>query len=129
MIPHTGHCLRASARPCGRCCPSGSATAASAGLRDAAGRGPLPRLGAHDVPDPRRTAECASAATSSCIPAYAKPELLATAPNQVWSWDITKLLGPAKWTYYYLYVILDIFSRYVVGWTVPHRESAELAKG
>ena len=61
-------------------------------------------------------------------PAYAKPELLATAPNQVWSWDITKLLGPAKWTYYYLYVILDIYSRYVVGWMVAHREQAELAE-
>ena len=61
-------------------------------------------------------------------PAYAKPELLATAPNQVWSWDITKLLGPAKWTYYYLYVLLDIFSRYVVGWMVAHREHASLAE-
>lgn len=61
-------------------------------------------------------------------PAYAKPELLATAPNQVWSWDITKLLGPAKWTYYYLYVILDIFSRYVTGWMVAHREHADLAE-
>ena len=57
-----------------------------------------------------------------------KPELLATAPNQVWSWDITKLLGPAKWTYYYLYVILDVFSRYVVGWMVAHREHADLAE-
>lgn len=56
------------------------------------------------------------------------PELLATGPNQVWSWDITKLLGPAKWTYFYLYVILDIFSRYVVGWMVAHRESAALAE-
>ncbi len=61
-------------------------------------------------------------------PPYTKPELLATAPNQLWSWDITKLLGPAKWTYFYLYVILDVFSRYVVGWMVAHRESAELAK-
>ena len=61
-------------------------------------------------------------------PAYKKPELLATAPNQLWSWDITKLRGPAKWTYYYLYVILDVFSRYVVGWTVAHCESAALAK-
>lgn len=60
-------------------------------------------------------------------PAYSKPELLATASNQVWSWDITKLLGPAKWTYFYLYVILDIFSRYVVGWMVAERESAVLA--
>jgi putative transposase len=61
-------------------------------------------------------------------PNYQKPELLAEAPNQVWSWDITKLRGPAKWTYFYLYVILDIFSRYVVGWMVAHRESAALAK-
>ena len=61
-------------------------------------------------------------------PPYRKPELLATAPNQVWSWDITKLLGPAKWTYYYLYVILDIYSRYVVGWMVAHRELADLAE-
>jgi putative transposase len=61
-------------------------------------------------------------------PNYKKPELLAVAPNEVWSWDITKLRGPVKWTYYYLYVILDIFSRYVVGWMVAHRESAELAR-
>ena len=61
-------------------------------------------------------------------PPYQKPELLATAPNQLWSWDITKLLGPAKWTYFYLYVILDVFSRYVTGWMVAHREVAELAK-
>lgn len=61
-------------------------------------------------------------------PPYEKPELLASAPNQLWSWDITKLLGPAKWTYFYLYVILDVFSRYVVGWMLAHRESAELAR-
>ncbi len=61
-------------------------------------------------------------------PAYSKPELLEIGPNQVWSWDITKLLGPAKWNYFYLYVILDIFSRYVVGWMVATCESAELAK-
>jgi len=61
-------------------------------------------------------------------PSYQKPELLATAPNQVWSWDITKLLGPVKWTYYYLYVLLDIFSRYVVGWMVAFKEAATLAK-
>lgn len=60
-------------------------------------------------------------------PVYKKPELLATGPNQVWSWDITKLIGPVKWTYYYLYVMLDIFSRYVVGWMVAPRESASLA--
>lgn len=61
-------------------------------------------------------------------PAYTKPELLATAPNQLWSWDITKLRGPTKWLYYYLYVMLDIYSRYVVGWLLAEREDAELAK-
>jgi putative transposase len=61
-------------------------------------------------------------------PHYAAPELLATRPNDVWSWDITKLLGPAKWTYFYLYVILDIFSRYVVGWMIAPHESAALAE-
>lgn len=60
-------------------------------------------------------------------PAYTKPELLATAANHVWSWDITKLRGPRKWTYYYLYVILDIYSRYVVGWMLAQCESAQLA--
>ena len=63
-----------------------------------------------------------------CHPNYVKPELLATKPNELWSWDITKLLGPAKWTYYYLYVILDVFSRFVVGWMIAERESASLAK-
>lgn len=61
-------------------------------------------------------------------PNYEKPELLAEAPNEIWSWDITKLRGPVKWSYFHLYVILDIFSRYVVGWMVAHRESAALAK-
>jgi putative transposase len=61
-------------------------------------------------------------------PHYTKPELLATRSNELWSWDITKLLGPAKWTYFYLYVLLDIFSRYIVGWMVALRESAILAK-
>ena len=61
-------------------------------------------------------------------PAYAAPELLAQKPNQLWSWDITKLMGPAKWTYFYLYVILDVFSRKVVGWMVADRESAVLAE-
>jgi putative transposase len=61
-------------------------------------------------------------------PRYPEPRLVATAPKQVWSWDITKLLGPAKWTYFYLYVILDLFSRYVVGWMVARREQAGLAQ-
>jgi len=60
-------------------------------------------------------------------PSYAKPELLATGPNAVWSWDITKLRAERKWTYYYLYVLLDIYSRYVVGWMLAHRESGDLA--
>ena len=61
-------------------------------------------------------------------PAYQKPELLASGHNQLWSWDITKLKGPAKWTYFYLYVIMDVFSRYIVGWMVAQRETADLAK-
>lgn len=61
-------------------------------------------------------------------PSYAKPELVAAAPNQVWSWDITRLLGPQAWTYYYLYVLLDIFSRYAVGWMVADRENSALAQ-
>ena len=60
-------------------------------------------------------------------PHYAKPELLAMAPNQVWSWDITRLLAPKPWTYFYIYVLLDIFSRYVVGWMVAEPENAALA--
>ena len=60
-------------------------------------------------------------------PPYTKPELVATAPNQTWSWDITKLLGPKKWTYFYLYVVLDIFSRYALGWMVADRENSALA--
>jgi putative transposase len=60
-------------------------------------------------------------------PRYQRPELLATGPNQVWTWDITKLRAAQKWTYYYLYVLLDLFSRYAVGWMLAHRESGELA--
>ncbi len=61
-------------------------------------------------------------------PRHAAPELLATRPNQLWSWHITKLLGPTKWTYFYLYVLLDVFSRYVVGWLAAHRELARLGE-
>jgi putative transposase len=61
-------------------------------------------------------------------PNYVKPELLATKPNQLWSWDITKMLGPTQWTYYYLYTIIDVFSRYVVGWMIAERESSSLAE-
>lgn len=61
-------------------------------------------------------------------PAYSAPELLAERPNELYSWDITKLKGPAKWSYFYLYVILDVFSRYAVGWTVQHRENSQVAR-
>jgi len=76
----------------------------------------------------RRAGEVRERRAQATHPAKVKPELVAHAPNQVYSWDITKLHGPAKWTYYYLYVILDIFSRYVVGWMVASCESAELAE-
>jgi putative transposase len=76
----------------------------------------------------RRAGETKERRRQASHPARVKPELVATAPNQVWSWDITKLHGPAKWTSYHLYVILDIFSRYVVGWMLAHRESAALAE-
>ena len=76
----------------------------------------------------RQAGEVRERRAQATHPAKVKPELVANGPNQVWSWDITKLLGPAKWTYYYLYVILDIYSRYVVGWMVASRESAALAE-
>jgi putative transposase len=76
----------------------------------------------------REAGESRERRAQAAHPAAVKPELAATGPNQVWSWDITKLHGPAKWTYYHLYVILDIFSRYAVGWMVATRESAALAK-
>jgi len=76
----------------------------------------------------RAEGEVAERRRQATHPPTVKPELVADAPNRVWSWDITKLLGPAKWTYYYLYVILDIFSRYAVGWMVAERESAALAQ-
>lgn len=76
----------------------------------------------------RRAGEVRERRRQATHPARVKPELVATAPNQVWSWDITKLHGPEKWTYYYLYSIIDIFSRYTVGWMVASAESAALAE-
>ena len=76
----------------------------------------------------RATGETRGRRNELTHPAYAKPELLATGPRQLWSWDITKLKGPAKWVCFHLYVILDVFSRYVVGWMIAPRESAELAQ-
>jgi putative transposase len=61
-------------------------------------------------------------------PNYTKHELLATQPKQLWSWDITKMLEPVKWTYYFLYAILDVYSRYFVGWMIAEREAAHLAQ-
>ena len=77
-------------------------------------------LGAHNDVHERRAQRSG--------PCYAAPELLATGPNQLWSWDITKLKGPVTWSSYHLYVVLDVFSRYVVGWMVAPRESAVLAE-
>jgi putative transposase len=91
-------------------------------------RGRLPRLDFDVVPVAAPGRESRERRRQATHPATVKPELVATAPNQVWSWDITKLRGPAKWTYYYLYVILDIYSRYAVGWMVASRESAALAE-
>ena len=85
---------------------------------------PLPLLGAHDVPHPRGQSGGARAARPAAPPELPAPRAARHPPNQLWSWDITKLLGPQKWTYFYLYVILDVFSRYVVGWMVAHEESA-----
>jgi putative transposase len=76
-------------------------------------------LGEHDEVRERRR--------QATHPAHKKPELIATRPNEIWSWDITKLHGPEKWTYYYLYVILDIWSRYVTGWMLARCESAALS--
>jgi putative transposase len=76
----------------------------------------------------RKAGESRERRRQATHPAKVKPELVAKAPNEVWSWDITKLLGPAKWTYFYLYVILDIYSRYVIGWMVATRETAALAE-
>lgn len=76
----------------------------------------------------RRAGESRERRAQATHPPTVKPELVAIGPNVVWSWDITKLRGPAKWTYYYLYVILDVFSRYVVGWMLASRESAALAE-
>ena len=61
-------------------------------------------------------------------PPYAKPELLAERPNELWSWDISKLKAQPRGSWFFLYVALDVFSRYIVGWTVQHRETGELAK-
>ena len=90
------------------------------------GRG-LPVQRTHDVSCSGLRGAGSGTPAQRTHPEYKKPELMATAPNQVWSWDITRLLGPKKWSYYYLYVIMDIYSRYVVGWMVADRENSALA--
>jgi putative transposase len=76
----------------------------------------------------RAEGEVAERRRQASHPPATKPELLATQPNQVWSWDISKLLGPAKWTWFYLYTIIDIYSRYVPGWLLARAERAQLAE-
>ncbi len=76
----------------------------------------------------RASAEVRERRRQATHPAAVKPELIATAPNMCWSWDITKLLGPEKWNYFYLYVVIDIYSRYVVGWMLARTERAKLAE-
>src|SRR6476619_1992497 len=97
-------------------------------MGDPAGRGHLPGVGVYLLPGAARGRESGERRRQATHPAAVKPELAASGPNQVYSWDITKLHGPAKWTYYHLSVILDIYSRYAVGWTVATRESAALAE-
>jgi putative transposase len=126
-----GRCRRASGRRCARCStPSGSSTP------------PRPRCtprcstrAGTCAASPRCTGSCAatarsvsSAAARPAHPPRVRPELVATGPNQCWSWDITRLAGPAKWIYYHLYVIIDNYSRYVPGWLIAERESAALAE-
>jgi transposase InsO family protein len=81
-----------------------------------------------DVPDPARAQRGPRASASGRAPGPGQAKLGATKPNQCWSWDITKPHGPAKWSYYYLYVIIDIYSRYVAGWLLAHAESKVLAE-
>ncbi|TFB82130.1 transposase [Cryobacterium flavum] len=90
-------------------------------------RGHLPVLGGDDVSPPPRSRRDRGTSRSAEHPARVKPELIATGPNTTWSWDISKLKGPAKWSYFHLYAIIDIYSRYVVGWMVATRESHQLA--
>ncbi len=84
-------------------------------------------LGGDDVSPPPRSRRDRGTSRSAEHPARVKPELIATGPNMTWSWDISKLKGPAKWSYFHLYAIIDIYSRYVVGWMVATRESHQLA--
>ncbi|BBX99218.1 integrase catalytic domain-containing protein [Mycobacterium lacus] len=94
----------------------------------AARRGRLPVLAVHDVPDPAHAQHDPRTAAGSHTPPRVKPELVAHQPNDVWSWDITKLAGPVRGEFYQLYVMLDIFSRYPVGWRVEYHEDADIAQ-
>ena len=112
----SGRCQSPSASGCSRCCTrSGSSTSRRRRpTRRCWTRAPTCARPARCTgSSPPSMAGCASGATQLTHPAYAKPELLAERPNELWSWDVSKLKGPAKWTYFYLYVILDVFSRFV----------------
>ena len=124
-----GRYVKPSASRSSMCSPAraSSSRAPAEVSGDAARRRPLPVLGADDVSDPGRRSAGPRASQSARASPVQQAELVATAPNQTWSWDITKLLGPTKWTYFYLYVVLDIFSRYAVGWMVADRENSALA--
>jgi putative transposase len=98
------------------------------GVPRAARRGHLCGVGVEHVPHPAGHGEVGERRRQAVHPARVKPELVAAAPNRCWSWDITKLHGPAKWSYFHLYVIIDIYSRYTVGWLIAERESAVLAE-
>ena len=126
-----GRCQSPSARPFWpSCTPSASSTARPRRSgRRCSTRAATWRLSARCTGCwPPSTARSRERRDQLRHPSYAAPELLAERPNEVYSWDITKLKGPATWTYFYLYVILDVFSRYAVGWTVQHREDSLVAK-
>ena len=123
----------ASGRPCSTCCTSraSSTRRPSRSMRLLLDERAVTSPGAHDVPDSRGQSGGARArkARPAPPPEPSAPRAVATRPNELWSWDITKLLGPQKWTVlFYLYVIPDVFSRYVVGWMIAHEESAALAR-
>ena len=133
-VPHAERVQpRARPRPSGRrswtcCTATGSLTCAGRGLGDLLDEGTYLGSVSTYYRVLREAGESRERRAQATHPAAVKPELAADGPNQVYSWDITKLHGPAKWTYYHLYVILDIYTRYVVGWMVATRESAALAE-
>ena len=119
---------RLNAKPFWICCVTAIRRSRPVKSTPAARRGRLSVLNSHHVPDLHEHDEMRERRRQLRHPVYQKPELLAEGPNQVWSWDISKLMGPEKWSYFYLYVIIDIFSRRIVGWYVADAETAALFK-